>query len=81
MNKLLLITILMFSALHADTATDAMKGVKKEAAKSMTDSLKGEATKQAKEVATDIAAEQVEGAVGKETVTKETAKSVIKSVI
>jgi hypothetical protein len=36
---------------------------------------------QAKEKATDIAAEEAEKAVGKETLKKETAKSAIKSVI
>ena len=86
MKKIILITAIAATGLFADAMTDmASKAVssevKEKAASSMTDQIKDEAIKQAKEQGTDIAAAEAEKAVGKETLTKETAKSAIKSVI
>lgn len=46
-----------------------------------TDNLKDQAMSKAKEKATDMAAEEASKAVGKETLTKETAKSAINAAI
>ena len=86
MKKIILITALAATGLFADAMTDMAKKaatseVKEKAASSMTDQLKDQAMSQAKEQATDMAASEAEKAVGKETLTKETAKSAIKSVI
>ena len=86
MKKLILISTIAVTGLFADAMTDmankaASSKVKEKAESSMTDKMKDEAMKQAKEQATDIAATEVEKAVGKETLTKETAKSAIKTVL
>lgn len=86
MKKIILITTVAVTGLFADGPTEmankaVSSQVKEKAASSMTDKLKDEAINKAKEEATDIAAEEAEKAVGKETLTKETAKSAIKSVL
>jgi choline-glycine betaine transporter len=86
MRKFILITLIAVTGLFADAMTDmASKAVSSEvkdkATSSMTDQIKDQAMSKAKEQATDVAAEEAEKAVGKETLTKETAKSTIKSVL
>jgi len=86
MTKIILITAIVATGLFADAMTDmASKAVssevKEKAKSSMTDQIKDQAMSEAKEQATDIAAGEASKAVGKETLTKDTAKSAIKSVL
>jgi hypothetical protein len=86
MKKLVLLTAMATSMMFADAMTEiagkaASSEVKEKAASSMMDSMKDQAMSKAKEQATDVAAEQASKAVGKETLTKETAKSAIKTVM
>lgn len=86
MKKLFFITALLSTVVFADALTDmATKSVTSQvsdkAKSSVVDGMKDQAISKAKEKGTDMAAEQVEKSVGKDTVTKETAKSAIKSVL
>ena len=87
MKKIILLSLIATTTiLFADAMTDiagkaASSEVKEKAKSSMMDTMKDQAMSQAKEQATDVAAEQAEKAIGKETLTKDTAKSAIKSVL